>query len=245
MDNFQEKKLPITDLKISVHYAKHFEAFRILYGASYFDYLHSIIKSQEWSSVTGGKSKAHFFKSWDEKFVVKCLSELEFNMFIKSCFHYFVHNNKYFFFKMPSSLVKVVGAYRIKIASTKKTIIYCVVMENLNYLISPKNANIITYDLKGSELNRYIKNKENGRVLMDTNFVEDFGGEPLVLDQKIYTLLLCAIKNDTKICRNMDVIDYSLLCIIIDYKEDENKENNNEQNEISKIVFKKGENEDD
>jgi len=243
MDNFQEKKLPITDLKISVHYAKHFEAFRILYGASYFDYLHSIIKSQEWSSVTGGKSKAHFFKSWDEKFVVKCLSELEFNMFIKSCFHYFVHNNKYFFFKMPSSLVKVVGAYRIKIASTKKTIIYCVVMENLNYLISPKNANIITYDLKGSELNRYIKNKENGRVLMDTNFVEDFGGEPLVLDQKIYTLLLCAIKNDTKICRNMDVIDYSLLCIIIDYKEDENKENNNEQNEISKIVFKKGENE--
>ena len=41
----------------------------------------------------------------------------------------------------------------------------------------------------------------------------------------------------------MDVIDYSLLCIIIDYKEDENKENNNEQNEISKIVFKKGENE--
>ena len=64
-----------------------------------------------------------------------------------------------------------------------------------------------------------------------------------MLVEKIYTLLLCAIKNDTKICRNMDVIDYSLLCIIIDYKEDENKENNNEQNEISKIVFKKGENE--
>ena len=94
-------------------------------------------------------------------------------------------------------------------------------MENLNYLLKAKNTSIITYELKGSEINRYIKNKENSRVLMDTNFVEDFGGEPLPLDQKIYTLFLCSISNDTKICRNMEVIDYSLLCIIIDYKEDE------------------------
>ena len=90
-------------------------------------------------------------------------------------------------------------------------------------------VNIVTYDLKGSEINRYVKNREdNSKVLMDTNFVEDFGGEPLALDQKIYTLFLCAISNDTKICRNMDVMDYSLLCIIIDYKEDEIKEENEE-----------------
>lgn len=49
-------------------------------------------------------------------------------------------------------------------------------MENLNYLIKTKNANIVTYDLKGSEINRYIKTKENSTVLMDTNFMEDFGG---------------------------------------------------------------------
>ena len=76
-------------------------------------------------------------------------------------------------------------------------------MENLNYLLKAKNTSIITYDLKGSEINRYIKNKENSRVLMDTNFVEDFGGEPLPLDQKIYTLFLCSISNDTKICSEM------------------------------------------
>ena len=242
-ESFEEDKLPTTELKITIFYTKHFESFRILYGASYFDFLHSIIKSQEWSSVTGGKSKAHFFKSWDEKFVVKCLSELEFNMFINSCFHYFVHNNKYFFFKMPSSLVKVVGAYRIKINSTKKNVIYCVIMENLNYLLKAENASIITYDLKGSEINRYIKNKDNDRVLMDTNFVEDFGGEPLALDQKIYTLFLCAISNDTKICRNMEVIDYSLLCIIIDYKEEENKGEEDEKNKYLKKIYNKGDNE--
>ena len=241
-ETFEEEKLPQTEIKVTTYYTKHFESFRILYGASYFDFLHSIIKSEEWSSVTGGKSKAHFFKSWDEKYVVKCLEEREFNMFIESCFHYFVHNNKYFFFKMPSSLVKVVGAYKIKINSTKKSVIYCVIMENLNYLIKTKNANIVTYDLKGSEINRYIKTKENSTVLMDTNFMEDFGGEPLALDQKIYTLFLCAISNDKKICRNMGVMDYSLLCIIIDYNEEENKEEKEEEKYLKKI-FNKGDNE--
>ena len=239
---FEEEKIPTMELKITTFYSKHFESLRILYCASYFEFLHSIIKSQEWSSVTGGKSKAHFFKSWDERFVVKCLSEMEFKMFIESCFHYFVHNNKYFFFKMPSSLVKVVGAYKIKIKTAKKNIIYCVIMENLNYLLKSKDTDIVTYDLKGSSVNRYIKEKENGRVLMDTNFIEDFCGEPLALDQKIYTLFLCSISNDTKICRTMGVIDYSLLCVIVDYNDDDNKEKNKKDDNNS-IIFNKGDNE--
>ena len=240
---FEEEKIPTTELKITAFYAKHFESLRILYCSSYFEFLHSIMKSQEWSSVTGGKSKAHFFKSWDERFVVKCLSEMEFKMFIESCFHYFVHNNKYFFFKMPSSLVKVVGAYKIKIKSPKKNIIYCVIMENLNYLLNPNKANIITYDLKGSSVNRYIKEKENGRVLMDTNFVEDFCGEPLALDLKIYTLFLCSISNDTKICRTMGVIDYSLLCIIVDYNVDGNNNCDDKEEKDNELIFNKGDNE--
>jgi 1-phosphatidylinositol-3-phosphate 5-kinase len=242
---FEEEKLPTTELKVTIFYSKHFESLRILYCASYFEFLYSIIKSQEWSSVTGGKSKAHFFKSWDERFVVKCLSEMEFKMFIESCFHYFVHNNKYFFFKMPSSLVKVVGAYKIKIKSLKKNIIYCVIMENLNYLLKSKETELITYDLKGSSVNRYIKEKENGRVLMDTNFIEDFSGEPLALDQKIYTLFLCSISNDTKICRTMGVIDYSLLCVIVDYNDDENNNcnSNDKEENYNKIIFNQGDNE--
>ena len=116
-------------------------------------------------------------------------------------------------------------------------------MENLNYLLKSENTSIVTYDLKGSEINRYIKNKENSRVLMDTNFVEDFGGEPLPLDQKIYTLFLCSISNDTKICRNMEVIDYSLLCIIIDYQEDENDEEDKKKKNYLKKIYNKGDNE--
>ena len=241
--NFMEEKLSPIKLEIISFYPKQFEVLRILYYASYFEFLHSIMKSQEWSSVTGGKSKAQFLKSWDEKYVVKCLDENEFKMFIGSCFHYFVHNNKYFFHKMPSSLVKVLGAYEILIKSTKKNKYYCVIMENLNYLLNPKNYNIVTYDLKGSSKNRYVKEKEKGRVLMDTNFLEDFWGEPLSLDEKIYTLLLYSISNDAKICKTMGVIDYSLLCIIVDPK---NEENNNDEKDIdneNKIIFEKNNNE--
>ena len=144
---------------------------------------------------------------------------------------------------MPSSLVKVLGAYRIKITTNKKNVLFCVIMENLNYLLDSKNASMITYDLKGSEINRYIKTKEPGKVLMDTNFVEDFGGEPLPLDQKIYTLFLCAISNDTKICRNMEVIDYSLLCIMIDYKEDGENEEEKIKKPYLKKVYDRGDNE--
>ena len=140
---------------------------------------------------------------------------------------------------MYSSLVKVLGAFKIK---TKKREIYCVIMENLNYLLNPKKYNIVTYDLKGSSINRYVKEKENNKVLMDTNFLEDFCGEPLALDQKIYTLFLCSISNDTKICRTMGVIDYSLLCVIVDHKDDSNDEDIDKDND-NKIVFEKGNNE--
>ena len=237
---FEEETLPTSKLKVTAFYAKHFESLRILCGASYFQYLHSIMKSQEWSSVTGGKSKAHFFKSFDERFVVKCLSEMEFKMFIDSCFIYFVHNNKYFFVKMPSCLVKIVGAYKIKIKSSKKNLIYCVIMENLNYLLNNKKTSIVTYDLKGSSINRYIKEKENGRVLMDTNFIEDFCGEPLAFDQKIYALMICSISNDLKYFRKIGVIDYSLLCLIVDYNND--GDINEDENNDNKIIFKGGEN---
>ena len=168
------------------------------------------------------------------------LDEREFNMFIDNGRLYFFHFNKYFFFKMYSSLVKVLGAFKIK---TKKREIYCVIMENLNYLLKAKNTNIVTYDLKGSERNRYVKNKENNRVLMDTNFIEDFGGEPLALDKEIYSLITNTIQNDIQICRNMGVMDYSLLCIIIDYNEDGEEKETEEEKKTSKIIFNKEDNE--
>ena len=74
-------------------------------------------------------------------------------------------------------------------------------------------------------INRYIKKKKKkpNQVLLDTNFKEDFNGEPLALDRNIFELLSSAIHNDSLILSKINVIDYSLLVIISDIGESDMK----------------------
>lgn len=44
-------------------------------------------------------------------------------------------------------------------------------MENLYYFIKNEKNQKITYDLKGSELNRLVINVNKGQTLPDTNFL--------------------------------------------------------------------------
>ena len=90
-------------------------------------------------------------------------------------------------------------------------------MENLLYNLEKNKYQLQIYDLKGSKLNRYSKNKN--KVLLDTNFKEDFEGEPLVLDIDVYNLFRSAILNDSLLLCKIRVIDYSLLVILINEKE--------------------------
>ena len=219
---FKENSLPEENLKIKIFFPKQFECLRILYCATYKQFLKSIMKSNVWADVSGGKSKAGFSKSFDDKYVIKILSKFEFKMFIDNAENYFLHNYTYLFHNMPSAITKILGAYKIKINNEQSS--YCVIMENLFYNLNPEKLILKTYDLKGSMINRYIKEKKEGKVLLDTNFLEDFKGQPLILDNYAYNLIISAIKNDTNVFKNnMKVIDYSLLCIIIKEKNNDNE----------------------
>jgi hypothetical protein len=140
-------------------------------------------------------------------------------MFIETGFQYFHHNAKFLFHKMPSALAKILGAYKIKIRNNKQSKVensYIILMENLFY---GKNMNSIkAYDLKGSKSNRYIPKKDQkpNQVLPDTNFKEDFKGEPIALERNMAELLKAAVHNDSLILSKMNVVDYSLLLIIDD-----------------------------
>jgi hypothetical protein len=158
----------------------------------------------------------------------------EFKMFIETGFQYFHHNAKFLFHKMPSSLAKILGAYKIKIKNNKSNKTdnsYIILMENLFYGKEEKRVNrsIKAYDLKGSRLNRYIakKDQKENQVLPDTNFKEDFNGEPIALERNMAELLKAAIHNDSLILSKMNVVDYSLL-LIIDETEMENIYYNND-----------------
>jgi hypothetical protein len=142
-------------------------------------------------------------------------------MFIETGFQYFHHNAKFLFHKMPSALAKILGAYKIKIKHTKTNKIennFIILMENLFYGKESldKINDIKAYDLKGSKSNRYISKKDQkpNQVLPDTNFKEDFNGEPITLERNMAELLKAAVHNDSLILSKMNVVDYSLLLII-------------------------------
>lgn len=232
---FVEEKEGQIDGSITAYYPKQFESIRILYCSSYENFITSISKSNVWSTVSGGKSKASFYKTNDNRYIIKCINKNEFKMFLESIFHYFHHTNKFLFHKMPSAMSKTIGAFKIKIRSPKKETFFCVIMENLYYNIVSPNTTFVAYDLKGSKVNRYIpkKDKKPGRVLQDTNFMEDYNGDPLPLDKRIYTLFQCAIQNDCLILSKMTVVDYSLLLILVEDPANLSLSNQNSNNVIS------------
>ncbi len=228
--NFKEDTIPSSECEVIIYYPRQFEALRIAYCCTYDELIASITNSNEWNDVSGGKSKAVFFKSANGKYLFKLVNKNEFNMFIEAACQYFHHMTRYLFHKMPSILIKMLGAYKIKIKKNDKnqikvTSYFLFLMESLDYGISSDGKNIKKYDLKGSLVNRYIqkKNRKNKQVLLDTNFKEDFNGEPIALDKNVFKLLSTAIHNDTLMLSRINVIDYSLLINIYNVNENESK----------------------
>ena len=240
---FLEDKKFSVEFYVKIYYAKQFEILRITYGCILKDFIHSINKSNNWKDVSGGKSKAKFVKSKDNRFLFKIVNENEFNMFLDSAVSYFHHVAKYLFHLMPSCLSKILGAYEIyikKLNNNKNNHFesekfYILLMENnyygwddinnnnksnLNNNSSFNNNDLITYDLKGSSINRYIlkKNKTFKTVLLDTNFKEDFNGEPIAIDKNVFDVLMYGIHNDALFLSKINVIDYSFLVIISNEK---------------------------
>ncbi len=224
---FFEEKLILKDpnkIEITIYYAKQFEALRIAYCSTMEEFLSSLSKSLEWSENSGGKSKASFYKTFDNKYILKNVTENEFNMFLNNGIKYFEYMSQFLFHKMPSALAKILGAYKMIIRQKNKEIRYnLILMENIFYDTISKSNNIFNspessirvYDLKGSNINRYInKNmRKPGKVLLDTNFLVDFNKEPVFIDSNVYERLKIALYNDTMYLKKLEVVDYSLLII--------------------------------
>ena len=255
---FEEKVilLGLNKIEVTIYYAKKFEALRIAYCSNLEDLLVSLSKSDKWAENSGGKSKAGFYKTSDQRFILKSMNENEFNMFIDSGVEYFKYMSKFLFHKNPSVLAKILGAYKIVIKQKDNEIKYhLILMENIYFGINFKykttfnspNSNIRVYDLKGSTANRYIKKKlrKDGKVLLDTNFVVDFNKEPVFIESNVYDRLKVALHNDSDYLSSLDIVDYSLLLILDDKgkekeKKKENEEDKNKENKENYSLIKLG-----
>lgn len=69
------------------------------------------------------------------------------------------------------------------------------------------------YDLKGSEVNRFVANKD-AKVQLDSNFLLEMNGRPIALHPKLANWLHISINNDSLSLAKSNIIDYSLLAVV-------------------------------
>lgn len=203
------EKLVTPWFRIQSFYPVQFEALRLYSGVSLANFILSLSFSHAWEDNNGGKTGASFIKTFDQRYVAKEIDKKEFTMLISFLPAYFEYIWSSTVNKKTSLLVRLYGVYEIQ--DEKKTSYY-LLMENLFFGLAGKNLKV--YDLKGSELNRYLQKSEGGsQTLLDTNFRIERNGEPLPVRFADYDRMLKGVKTDTEFLALNKKIDYSLLLI--------------------------------
>ncbi|CAD8163062.1 unnamed protein product [Paramecium pentaurelia] len=195
--------------EILIYFPTQFEALRASFGITLNLFIKSLSVTGSWNA-SGGKSSSKFFKSDNELFVVKKFDdEKEFRMFEQFALDYFRQMHRHFYeSQKPSLLCKIFGMYEIRDKGSPE---FYLIMENLYYGIG-NQKDLLVYDLKGSETNRW--EKKVNKVLLDTNFIIDRNAEPILIQNECYIYNDKAFQSDCKFLLRKQIVDYSLLLII-------------------------------
>lgn len=195
-----------------VFYAEQFDALRRKCGVSE-RIVDSLSRCLKWDSK-GGKTKSLFLKTSDERFILKSLSTIETQAFLKFAPSYFQIMSEALFHEMPSAIAKMFGFYQIVIKNPVTGVDFnwfLLLMENLFYDRSPTRI----FDLKGSMRNRKVQSTgERDEVLLDENMVEYIYESPLFAREHSKKLLSQSVWNDTLFLGRQNVMDYSLMIAI-------------------------------
>lgn len=195
-----------------VFYAEQFDAIRIKCGVSD-RIVESLSRCMKWDSK-GGKTKSVFLKTLDDRFVLKSLSQIEAQAFLRFAPDYFHVMYKHLFQDLPSVIAKMLGFFQITIKNPVTGVDFnwsLLIMENLFYDRSPTR----TFDLKGSMRNRRIQSTgEQNEVLLDENMVDFIYETPLFSREHSKRLLRTCVFNDTLFLAKQNVMDYSLMIAI-------------------------------
>ena len=195
-----------------VLFAEQFHAVRRKCGVSD-RIIESLSRCLKWDSK-GGKTKSVFLKTLDDRFVLKSLSPIETQTFLRFAPSYFSAITESFFHGAPSVIAKMLGFYQVVIKNPHTGVDFnwsLLVMENLFYDRSPNRI----FDLKGSMRNRRLQpTGEQNEVLLDENMVEFIYETPLFTREHSKKLLRWSIYNDTLFLSRVNVMDYSLMIAI-------------------------------
>ncbi|KAL9934193.1 hypothetical protein V8E36_006649 [Tilletia maclaganii] len=218
-------------------FAEEFAALRSKWGIGD-DFLESLSRCNTWNAA-GGKSKAQFFKTADDRFVAKQLlnvwnlDEMEAFLAFSPAYLRYAHNSVVN--HCPSLLVKILGCYSIKIkhGDSVKLKMTLQVVENLFAGDEDERCGLVRYDLKGIR-ERKVKtsgassgahanggagaDRDGGAgekagqppVWWDHEWIENCRPRAFVPESQ-RELFLTALRNDLAFLTESNVMDYSLL----------------------------------
>ncbi|KIA75746.1 phosphatidylinositol-4-phosphate 5-kinase [Aspergillus ustus] len=195
-----------------VFYAEQFDALQKQCGVAD-RIVESLSRCAKWDSK-GGKTNSLFLKTLDDRFILKSLSPIETQAFLKFAPAYFRIMSEVLFHELPSAIAKMFGFYQVIIknpATNTEFNWYLLLMENLFYDRVPTRI----FDLKGSMRNRKVQSTgERNEVLLDENMVEFIYETPLFAREHSKKLLAQSVWNDTLFLGRQNVMDYSLMIAI-------------------------------
>lgn len=203
-----------TEYQVVCYYTKQFLALRAKCCGGEMEYIRSLSRCKKWGAQ-GGKSKAYFAKTLDDRFIVKQVSSTEKYSFLEFAPQYFKHLWEMMSSRSPTCLAKIVGFYTVTVKKGgKEKEMDMMVMENLVY---GKNYTRM-YDLKGSQRSRY--NPDATGTLLDENLLEDKPTSPIFMTNKEKHTLERAVYNDTSFLAKVHVMDYSLLAVVLEDRQE-------------------------
>ncbi|KAF9959156.1 hypothetical protein BGZ72_010191 [Mortierella alpina] len=212
-----------TSFSCTVYYAAEFDTLRRRCGIHQ-TYVQSLSRCNSWNA-NGGKSKSSFYKSKDDRFVVKQMVSswniAEKDELLKFAPKYFEYMEKSH--DAPTVLAKIFGFYTFKIKngdSGQVLKIDVLVMEHLFF-----NQKIMrTFDLKGIQ-DRHAGSKAapagaTSTTLWDGDFLEGRFNDRLLIYSHSKKIIRESLVNDTEFLAAANIMDYSLLVGV----DDERKE---------------------
>jgi 1-phosphatidylinositol-3-phosphate 5-kinase len=103
---------------ITVVYDNRFFALRKKCCLSELAYITSLSRCKKWNAQ-GGKSKAYFAKTTDDRFIIKQIKKTEFESFIKFAPDYFKHVYHSLDTGSQTCLAKILGIYQVIISRAR------------------------------------------------------------------------------------------------------------------------------
>jgi 1-phosphatidylinositol-4-phosphate 5-kinase len=207
-------------VKIFQNCISYFEAIMKSFKISYQDIIKYLINSSfdaqndadlnERVKVNGGRSGAFFYKTADQEFIIKTITEEELQTFKSIIKDYTERITSV----EGSMLAKVFGIFKVKIEKCRTFRV--ILMENL----ASRLENPIIFDLKGSKLDRQVSLNlysdinlmSREKVYKDIDFAENVS-QIFVSNEEMNSILI-KIKKDAGMLEKHLIMDYSLLLIM-------------------------------